>query len=49
MKTSLFWTLLAACAVLFSGCTKTIEGIQKDSSSAWHGTKHVIHEATAED
>ncbi len=49
MKISLFLTLLAACAVLLSGCTKTIEGIQEDSSNAWHGTKHLIHDATAED
>ncbi len=49
MKKLLLWSVLAAFVTLVSGCTNTVNGIQEDSSEAWHGTKRVIHEATAED
>lgn len=46
MKKQLFLALFFL--ILLSGCTKTIQGIQGDTSDAWHGTKRVIHEATSE-
>ena len=49
MRRVLSGSLLAACMVLLLGCTNTVKGIQQDSSNVWHGTKQVIHEATAEE
>jgi predicted small secreted protein len=46
MKKITLWLCLAAFIWTTSGCTHTIEGIQEDSSNAWHGTKHMIHDAT---
>jgi len=46
MKKITLWLCLAAFIWTTSGCTRTIEGIQEDSSNAWHGTKHMIHDAT---
>lgn len=48
MKKSIF-LLLAAFVLLLSGCTRTFQGIKEDTSSAWYGTKQVIHEATSDE
>ena len=32
---------------LMSGCSKTWSGVKQDTSTAWKGTKKVVHEATA--
>ena len=48
MRNLMAWVLLVVFVLMASGCTKTIEGIQEDSSSAWHGTKKLIHDVTAD-
>jgi len=46
MKKLMILICLTAFALMASGCTRTIEGVQEDSSNAWHGTKRLIHDAT---
>ena len=45
MKRILFFVF--ALMIMFSGCTRTVNGIQQDTTNAWNGAKDAIHNATA--
>jgi len=42
-----FLLFISIITLLLSGCSRTVHGIQQDSSNAWNGAKGAIHDATA--